>query len=53
VPADTYYVATAASIPIDGPDGWQDPTFLESLTAGATTVTIRDGERQTVNLRLR
>lgn len=53
VPAGTYYVATVASIPIDGPDAWQDPAFLESLAAVATPVTIGDGERRTVNLRLR
>lgn len=53
VPADTYYVATVVSVPIDGADGWQDPAFLESLTPGATTITLRDGERQTVNLRAR
>jgi hypothetical protein len=53
LPADTYYVATVASIPLDGPDAWQDPAFLESLTPAATTVTISDGERRAVTLRVR
>ncbi len=53
VPAGVYYVATVASIPIDGPDAWQDQAFLESLAPLATTVTIGDGQRQTVNLRVR
>ena len=53
VPAGAYYVATVVSIPIDGPDAWQDPAFLESLAPVATTVTIGDGQRQTVNLRVR
>jgi len=53
LPAGTYYLATVASIPIDGPDAWQDPAFLESLTPVVTTVTIGDGETRTVTLRAR
>jgi hypothetical protein len=53
MPEGTYYVATVASIPIDGPDAWQDPAFLESLAPIATTVTIGDGQRERVNLRAR
>jgi protocatechuate 3,4-dioxygenase beta subunit len=53
MPAGTYYVATVASIPIDGPDAWQDPAFLESLAPVVTTVTIGDGETRTITLRAR
>jgi len=53
IPAGSYYVATVSSIPIDGPDAWQDPAFLESLAPVVTTVTIADGEKKTVNLRAR
>ena len=52
VPAGAYYVATVESIPIDGPDAWQDPAFLETLVPVATTVTIGEGETQTVTLHL-
>jgi len=52
IPAGAYYVATVSSIPIDGPDAWQDPAFLESLAPVVTTVTIGDGEKKTVNLRV-
>jgi len=47
-----YYVAAVAQLPPYGEDGWQDPEFLERLAAGATTVTLSEGQKQLVNLRL-
>jgi uncharacterized GH25 family protein len=52
LPAGAYYVA-ASVVPLDGRDAWQDPAFLESLVSSAKTVTLHDGEKQTVALRAR
>ena len=53
-PAGPHTIAAAiAQPPADGEDGWQDPEFLESLMPGASTVTLAEGERQILNLRLK
>jgi hypothetical protein len=52
LPAGAYYVA-AAITPLDGPEAWQDPAFLESLVSTSKTVTLREGDKQTVALRVR
>ena len=52
LPAGAYYVAAVRSVPIDGEDAWQDPGFLESLAPITTTMNVRDGEMQTVALRV-
>jgi hypothetical protein len=48
----TYYVAAIARVPDDDTDGWQDPAFLDSLGGAASTVTLVEGEKQVLNLRL-
>jgi len=48
----SYYVAAVAGLPADGEDGWQDPQFLESLVQRASTVMVRDGQKQLLSLRL-
>jgi hypothetical protein len=53
LPFGVYYAAAVARLPADGEDGWQDPEFLESLMPGASTVTLAEGERQILNLRLK
>ena len=53
LPFGSYYVVAVARLPDDGEDGWQDPDFLEPLLTAASTITIAEGERQVVNLRLR
>jgi hypothetical protein len=53
LPFGSYYLAALDRLPDDGEDGWQDPDFLEPLLAAASSVTIAEGERQVVNLRLR
>jgi len=52
LPYGTYYAAAVARTPIDDPDAWQDPAWLESLRFSATTLTLGDGEKQTLNLRV-
>lgn len=53
LPFGSYYVVAVDRLPDDGEDGWQDPDFLEPLLSSSSTVTIAEGERQVVNLRVR
>jgi hypothetical protein len=52
LPADSYYVAAIARLPRDGEDAWQDPAFLAALQLNASTVTISEGQKRSVSLRL-
>jgi protocatechuate 3,4-dioxygenase beta subunit len=52
LPTGTYYAAAAAKLPQEGREAWQDPAFLESLVPRASTVTLSDGQRVSLNLRL-
>ena len=52
LPTGSYYASAVARIPEDGEDAWQDPQFLESLVPQATTVTLLDGQRAHLVLRL-
>jgi protocatechuate 3,4-dioxygenase beta subunit len=51
LPSGSYH-AVAARLPLDGEDAWQEPDFLDSLVPRATTVTVADGEKQVLRLRL-
>jgi len=50
LPFGTYYVAAVERA--DG-DGWRDPALLDALAARAATVLVREGQRQTIPVRLR
>jgi hypothetical protein len=52
MPAGSYYAAALPRLPADGDDAWQDPEYLRSLISGAAPVTLRDGQRATLNLQL-
>lgn len=52
LPFGSYYAAALASAPAGDEDGWQDPQVLESLVPRASSVTMRDGEKQTLSIRL-
>ena len=52
LPAGTYFAAAVPALPSDGDDAWQDPAFLESLLAHATTFTLGEGQQQVLNLKL-
>ncbi len=52
LPFGSYYAATVARVPIEGEDGWQDVEFLASLAPRASTVTLGDGQKLLLNLRL-
>jgi len=48
VPAGEYYVVAIADE--DAVD-WMNPVTLERLARAATTITLRDGEKRTLDLR--
>jgi len=50
IPVGDYYVV---AIPDERAADWQDPVFLQSLTSGASRVTIGEGENKLVGLRTR
>jgi hypothetical protein len=52
LPAGSYYAAALAQLPTDGADAWQEERFLESLIFRASSVSLGDGQKQTLNLQL-
>jgi hypothetical protein len=52
LPFGTYYAAAVARLPTEGEDAWQDTTFLNTLLTRTTTVTIREGQKQSLDLHL-
>jgi hypothetical protein len=52
LPLGSYYAAAVARLPAEGADAWQDPEFLATLVAPASSVTLGDGARTSLNLRL-
>jgi hypothetical protein len=39
-------------VPAGGDDAWQDPEFLESIVTRGTTLTLQDGEKQSLQLEM-
>ena len=52
LPSGTYYAAAVGRLPSDGPDSWRDADYLNALLPRAATVTLGDGERQSLTVRL-
>ena len=52
LPYGSYYAAAVAQLPNEGADAWQDPAYLESLIARSSTVTLSDGQKLRLNLRI-
>src|SRR5206468_3535013 len=52
LPFGSYYVAAVDRLQDEGDNAWQDPDFLARLARSATTVTVRDGQSQTLDLRI-
>jgi protocatechuate 3,4-dioxygenase beta subunit len=52
LPTGSYYAAVVSRLPDEGDEAWQDPAYLEMLAFGSMTVTVSEGQRQAVNLRL-
>ena len=49
LPPGEYFVAAVDTV---GPGDWQAPNTLEALVQGAARVTVREGQAQTIGLRL-
>lgn len=52
LPTGNYYAVAVERIPLDGQEAWQEPSFLESITARASALTLGDGEKARVTLRV-
>jgi protocatechuate 3,4-dioxygenase beta subunit len=52
LPFGAYYVVTIGALPNEGADAWQDPAYLATLARRASSVTIRDGQKQSLDLRM-
>ena len=53
LPASDYFVAAVDRMQMaNGGGEWQDPDVLESLVAGATRITLTDGQTATVSARI-
>ena len=50
LPAGSYFIV---ALPDEVIGDWQDPSFLDVLSRGATSVTIAEGESRTLDLRVR
>jgi hypothetical protein len=52
LPEDSYYVVASPRLPADGEDAWQEPEYLDTISARAGTVTVTAGSVTTLNLRV-
>ena len=51
MPVGSYFIAPAPSFP-PGDEGWSEPAFLESLRSVARTISMGEGDSQSVTFRL-
>jgi protocatechuate 3,4-dioxygenase beta subunit len=52
LPFGSYYVAAVPRLPDEGDDAWQDASFLNAILLRASSLTVRDGTKQTVSIRV-
>jgi len=52
LPFGSYYVVALDQVLDEGGEAWQDPDFLAGLIRRATTVTVREGQSQGLDLRV-
>jgi protocatechuate 3,4-dioxygenase beta subunit len=52
LPEDTYYVVASPRLPADSEDAWQEPEYLDTISARAGTVTVTAGNVTNLNLRV-
>jgi hypothetical protein len=52
LPSGSYYAAAVTRLPVDGEEAWQDPAFLDTLAFRATMVTLGEGQRQALDLKV-
>jgi hypothetical protein len=51
LPFGSYYAFAPNDLPSDGADAWQEPAFLEAAMRRASSFSVREGERTTLDLR--
>jgi protocatechuate 3,4-dioxygenase beta subunit len=52
LPSGSYYATAVTRLPVDGEEAWQDPAFLDTLAFRATMVTLGEGQRQALDLKV-
>src|SRR5262249_12079295 len=52
LPQDSYYVVAAPQLPSDGEEAWQEPEYLDAISARATMATVTAGSLTSLNLRV-
>ncbi|HEX3703537.1 MAG TPA: carboxypeptidase regulatory-like domain-containing protein [Vicinamibacterales bacterium] len=52
LPFGTYYAAAVARPLAEGEDAWQDQAFLDTILPRASTVVLREDQKQTLDLRV-
>jgi Carboxypeptidase regulatory-like domain len=52
LPEDIYYVVASPQLPADGEDAWQEPEYLDAISARASTVSVTAGNLTNLNLRV-
>ena len=53
LPEDTYYVVASPQLPADGEEAWQEPEYLDTISAQASTVSVTAGSLTNLNMRVR
>ena len=52
LPEDIYYVVASPQLPADGEEAWQEPEYLDTISARASTVSVTAGSLTSLNLRV-
>ncbi|PYR49623.1 MAG: hypothetical protein DMF95_11820 [Acidobacteria bacterium] len=52
LPSGSFFVTCVERLPAEGDEAWQDPAYLETLVARSRMVTMIEGQKQALNLRL-
>jgi Carboxypeptidase regulatory-like domain len=52
LPEDIYYVVASPQLPADGEEAWQEPEYLDTISARASTVSVTAGSLTKLNLRV-
>jgi len=52
LPEDIYYVVASPQLPADGDEAWQEPEYLDAISARASTVSVTAGNLTNLSLRV-
>jgi len=51
LPPGEFYICSIRELPTEGPDAWQEQSFLDVLSARATAVMVAEGMKRSITLR--